>query len=650
MTIARRELREHAELVGAGSARSRRASARGRSSCGTWPQSSSRCSARRAAPRARGAAKAIGTSRSCAPHTNSAGGSSSGRRVQKPVVAVGLLEVDVARRRVERGAAARRRGRRAGTRRRRRRSSRPARRGRRGARPPRRSARGAGWTRPSCGRHEAQERRPRALAQPGQRRREQPEPPDALGMASPTSSATRPPMLLPTSVRRGRCSSASSSATTARGEERRVVGGARAAWPSRRSRAGRAAITRWSVGERGDASAGRRPSSRRARAAARPAARARPGSSRARRVVGLDAAGSAGAPVRRRRRAVAARKPTPRCRSWRTLSRPARKASIPPRRSSARRSHVARVGAQQRVGVAPSAPAQRARRRREDGVPRAAPCALEADARRAAAEVEDLGVVAPGQGARAGGGPEVAMANGDPLSGDANAGRDARRRCTACGGSACALTASWRGIVTVKLLTGRPRSLTGRRSARPRTVVTRRVPRYTRADRSRREPNRSPTFSRRLGAQRFSARPSRRGARREQAVLERAAASRVARAVGVRDLQDAVGLRGKKGAVVPRGDEVPARPAGDDVGLRRSGRLQVDLRDDPVGAIDDEEGRRVAGDRRAAEGDAVRVAHGRQGRAPAASHVDDADRPALAVRMMGGVQLAAGAEGPGRRR
>ena len=133
-------------------------------------------------------------------------------------------------------------------------------------------------------------------------------------------------------------------------------------------------------------------------------------------------------------------------------------------------------------------------------------------------------------------------------------------------------------------------------------------------------------------------------------MLERAAASLVTRAVGVRDLQDAVGLRGVEAAVVPRGDEIPARPAGDDVGLRRSGRLQVDLRDDPVGAVDDEEGRRVAGDRRAAERDAVRVAHGRQGRAPAAPHVDDADRPALAVGMMGGVELAAGAGPPDRRR
>ena len=61
----------------------------------------------RAAPRATWRAKAIGTRRSWRPQTNSASAPSVAQARPEAVLAVGLLEVDLARRRVEGGAAAR---------------------------------------------------------------------------------------------------------------------------------------------------------------------------------------------------------------------------------------------------------------------------------------------------------------------------------------------------------------------------------------------------------------------------------------------------------------------------------------------------------------------------------------------------------------
>ena len=79
---------------------------RGRSSCGTCPQSSSRW---RAAGSARSTCfmKPIGTSVSWRPQTNSESDSSVGETGPEAVVAVGLVEVDVARRGIEGGAPAR---------------------------------------------------------------------------------------------------------------------------------------------------------------------------------------------------------------------------------------------------------------------------------------------------------------------------------------------------------------------------------------------------------------------------------------------------------------------------------------------------------------------------------------------------------------
>ena len=235
----------------------------GASSCGTWPQSSSTW---RAAGRARSTCfmNAIGTSWSWRPQTNSESGASPASRVQKPVLAVGLVEVDVARRRVEGGAPARGRGRRAGTRRR------PA--ADQPSLPPgtrRRTigsmiARGAGWIRPSSGSGSLQQPAPAAVAQPGQRR-------GSAGRAArrgraasrPASIATRPPMLLPTRCARS-ISSASSSAATAPGEVGRVVGGGERLVGL--AEAGQVDGDHpVAVGERGDGRAGTRPWCRRGR-------------------------------------------------------------------------------------------------------------------------------------------------------------------------------------------------------------------------------------------------------------------------------------------------------------------------------------------------------------------------------------------------
>ena len=166
-------------------------------------------------PRARARANASGTSASLRPQTNRLGPSSSGRRVQKPSLAVRLLEVDVARRGVERRAAAGLEVRAqelvdAG--------GGPAvgrRPGRRAARSPRRSAAArAGRARAAAGRAAA------AAPTAGSRSQASDGASSASrdarsGCSSATSSATRPPMLLPTSAASSR-SSASSSATTAR--------------------------------------------------------------------------------------------------------------------------------------------------------------------------------------------------------------------------------------------------------------------------------------------------------------------------------------------------------------------------------------------------------------------------------------------------
>ena len=130
------------------------------------------------------------------------------------------------------------------------------------------------------------------------------------------------------------------------------------------------------------------------------------------------------------------------------MSRPARNASMPPRTSRGDPLPGLGVGAQHRVGAKPSgADAGSGVAVVEHGVPVSGSLTLEADAdpgaprrRRPRGRSARRGCAARvGAGSRHG---EM----GYPLSGDANAGRDARRRCTACGGSACALTASWRGI------------------------------------------------------------------------------------------------------------------------------------------------------------------------------------------------------------
>ena len=170
---------------------------RGRSSCGTWPQFSSTCLAAGSA-RSTCFMKAIGTSVSWRPQTNSESGSSACEPGPEAVVAVRLVQVDVARRGVEGGPPARRQVRaqelvHAGRG--------PAAVRRRHEPPhhrlhdrPRRQLDQA-QLRPQRAHH----RRPAPVAQPRQRRAQQHQA-AARGSRSvrPASIATRPPMLLPT--------------------------------------------------------------------------------------------------------------------------------------------------------------------------------------------------------------------------------------------------------------------------------------------------------------------------------------------------------------------------------------------------------------------------------------------------------------------
>ena len=94
----------------------------------------------------------------------------------------------------------------------------------------------------------------------------------------------------------------------------------------------------------------------------------RPPSARSRPICGIHAAEAQS--LARRGAAVAARKPTPRCRSRRTWRRPARNASMPPRSVVGDRRPRLRVGGQHGVGPWPSARASRGGAVAEHGVPR----------------------------------------------------------------------------------------------------------------------------------------------------------------------------------------------------------------------------------------------------------------------------------------
>ena len=251
--------------------------------------------------------------------------------VQKPF-AVRLLQVDVARRGVERGAAARRQ---VGAQELVDAGGRPAvLRARDDAADDRLDdRRGAGWMSPSCGRDQRSSGahgRSRSQASEGASRTRRA---DALGVAQPDLERDPAAHAVADQVRRARARARRAAPTTAPGEERRVVG-ARASGLAESPKPGRSTrSTRW-CGASARRSAGTTPSSRRGRGAAAPA-RPRPAS---------DARSSpvAVSHLRKRRRAVAvapavaARKPTPRCRSSRTCSRPAE--TRPCRRAGRRRS------------------------------------------------------------------------------------------------------------------------------------------------------------------------------------------------------------------------------------------------------------------------------------------------------------------------
>ena len=274
------------------------------------------------------------------PHTNSDSCWSARSRRPEAVVALGLVEVDVAQRGVERRAAARRQvGAQelvdADSR-----SSRRARRARSGARSPRSPAAarsGAGRARAAA----PHERRPAAVAQPRERRRQ---PDDAGRPARGCGSRPRTPRGRPSSRRSGaraRSRSASRTRDTARAKKRRVVGrasGLHGVAEARQVDREDAALR----GERRDGGEERRlgaaepvRASRRAR---------RPGRRRARprRCPSPSARGRARAGPARGRRSSAARKPTPRWRLSRICSRPPRNAFMPPRRSRATRATSSR--------------------------------------------------------------------------------------------------------------------------------------------------------------------------------------------------------------------------------------------------------------------------------------------------------------------
>ena len=179
---------------------------RGASSWGTWPQSSSTCLA---AGRHSSTCfmKAIGTSVSLAAPDEQRARGELGHPGPEAVLAVRLVEVDAARRGVERGAAARVEVRaqelvdaRVG----------PAALGAHEAADdalddrPRRDLEQA-----QLGPQRLDDRRPAAVAQPGERRAEQHQArPPARWSMRPASITTRPPMLLPT-----RCACSRSSAS-----------------------------------------------------------------------------------------------------------------------------------------------------------------------------------------------------------------------------------------------------------------------------------------------------------------------------------------------------------------------------------------------------------------------------------------------------
>ena len=211
---------------------------RGRSSCGTCPQSSSTCWAPGTASLT-WRAKAIGTSWSWRPHTNSASGSQRAQARPEPVVALGLLEVDLARRRRRRRRGRAGSGTRAGTRPRRRPPSRRPRRGSGGARSPRPPRRGASCSSPSSGRTRRSSRRPaaaraaRPATAPAAPRRS-----TRSGCAQADLERDAPAEAVADQVRRGR-SPARRAADQRRGEEARRRRARRSACRSRRSQAGR---------------------------------------------------------------------------------------------------------------------------------------------------------------------------------------------------------------------------------------------------------------------------------------------------------------------------------------------------------------------------------------------------------------------------
>ena len=375
--------------------------ASGASSWGTWPQSSSRWRGARAAPARRACVNAIGTSGSWRPQTNSASGLQLAQPGPEALLAVGLVEVDVARRLVEGDPARAGSGRRAGTRRRRPRTSRRRRPGRGCARSARRSPRGAGWIRPSFGsgaRSSQRQRRSRSQASAGLSSTMRPtrsgsEQPDLDRDPAAHAVADEVRALEPERVEQRR-----RPRRRSRGRRRRR----RAACRSRRSRADRSrsrgcpsapARRRW---------AGTRPWSRRGRGG-RPPARPRPPAERRDRCracatrleaqpAGLGGPAGRGEEADAQVQVLADAQSAP------------RNASIPPRTSRAIRSQVSAVGAQQRVGLAAARRLQLDRRRRRSAPPISpSPSTLEADARRAARHVDHLRVEALDQGNQAGG-------------------------------------------------------------------------------------------------------------------------------------------------------------------------------------------------------------------------------------------------------
>ena len=189
------------------------------------------------------------------------------------------------------------------------------------------TGRGRGWSRPSSGRTRRTSGAHGRSAQPRQRRRQEAEPPDALGMAEADLERHPAAHAVPDQVGAVELS-ASSSATTARAKKRGVVG--------RRHRLGGVAEARQVERDRRGTGrparrpwAGTRPSSRRARGAARRAARCPPATERPEcpsRPPRAHAAGPGSyAPL------VAARKPTPRWRSPRIPA--ARRGRRPSRRA-----------------------------------------------------------------------------------------------------------------------------------------------------------------------------------------------------------------------------------------------------------------------------------------------------------------------------